>query len=164
MAVNRLSGSPIRRTLTRAALVCTAAAAALGLAGTDAMADSAAATFTLGQGDWWAGSSVSSSNTHLDFQSDGNLVLYANSGRVLWASGTDGRGVTHVDWSASGYVKLQDSNNNTLCTVGKLSPAAGGRAMVQDDGNLVFYRSNGSVAWASDTSGFAQGNTNYCYS
>ncbi|KJK58402.1 hypothetical protein [Saccharothrix sp. ST-888] len=167
MTANRITGSPLRKTLTRAAMVCTAAAAVIGLTGTNAMAagdwDATAANFTLNQPDWYAGNSANSSSANLVFQSDGNLVLYANDGRALWASGTYGQGVNHVDWSASGYIKLQH-DNDTICTIGKLNSAPGGRAVVQADGNFVFYQANGSPAWSSGTNGLSQGTADYCAS
>ncbi|MDH6129085.1 hypothetical protein [Kitasatospora sp. GP82] len=168
MTANRTTGSLLRKTVIRAATVCTAAVAVVGLAGTNAMAagdyDSTAAYFTAGQGDWYAGYNTNSSSVNLVFQSDGNLVLYTNDGsRALWASGSYGQGVNHVDWSQSGYIKLQH-DNDTICTIGKSNPAPGGHAVVQADGNLVFYRADGSAAWSSGTNGLSQGTANYCAS
>ncbi|MFJ1709815.1 hypothetical protein [Kitasatospora sp. NPDC088346] len=168
MIASRFTGSPLRKTLTRAAMVCTAAAAVVGLTGTNAMAggewDAPAADFTLNQSDWYPGASVNSSSVTLVFQGDGNLVLYSNNdGRALWASGSYGQGVNHVDWSASGYIKLQH-DNDTICTIGKLNSAPGGRAVVQSDGNFVFYRADGSAAWSSGTNGLSQRTVDYCAS
>lgn len=157
------------RPMLRAALVGTALAAAIGLTATDALADSAVATFTLSQPDWQLNTYVMENNVYssLYLQPDGNLVLYKEVNDVgvqaLWASGTNGRGVTHLDWSASGYIKLLNSSGGIVCTIGALSPSPGGRAVIQDDGNFVFYNTSGQATWASGTYRFSQGNLNYCY-
>ncbi|WP_371502585.1 hypothetical protein OG871_36035 [Kitasatospora sp. NBC_00374] len=66
--------------------------------------------------------------------------------------------MTHVDGSRSGYAKLLDASNNVVCTLGKLSPAPGGTVRIQDDGNVVFYDTNGNATWDTGTYGFQQGN------
>ncbi|WP_405015722.1 hypothetical protein OHV05_00425 [Kitasatospora sp. NBC_00070] len=169
MGISQLGGSWLRKAAVRTALVCTAAVTAVTASGTEAMAlagGSTAARFTLAQADWYPGASVSASYyTRLTFQSDGNLVLYALSDTQdwpLWASGTNGMGVTRVVWSQSGYVRLLNSSGGTVCTLGALSPAPGGTARVQNDGNFVFYDTDGDPTWASSTAGFATGNRNYC--
>ncbi|WP_052681793.1 hypothetical protein [Saccharothrix sp. ST-888] len=169
MILSKSGSSKARRRLGRAALVCAAAAGALGLTATTAMADASVATFTLAQPDWQAGQSGAGANnllTGLNFLDDGNLVLYGYDGETdypLWASGTSGKGVTHLDWSKSGYVKLLDASDNVVCTLGKLNPAPGGHAEVQDDGNFVFYDTNGNATWSTGTYGHRRGNMNYCY-
>ncbi|WP_159401194.1 hypothetical protein [Streptomyces sp. NRRL B-24484] len=168
MTARRSTATSLRAKAARAAMVCAAAVAALGLTTTQAMAggtwDAQAANFTLNQGDWYAGSFVNSSSAKLVFQSDGNLVLYSNDGgRALWASGSYGQGVNRMVWSASGYIKLQH-DNDIVCTIGKLDSAPGGRAMVQADGNFVFYRYDGSAAWSSGTYGLSQSTVDYCAS
>ena len=54
-------------------------------------------------------------------QQDGNLVLYKKDGSVIWASGTNGKGVAPY------------------------------RLIPQEDGNLVFYDGNYKPLWASNT-------------
>ncbi|MDH6129083.1 hypothetical protein [Kitasatospora sp. GP82] len=167
MTERQVPGPRLRKAGVRAALVGAAALIAVGLSGAEAMAqDSTAATFTLAQPDWYANTSVSSSSVTLELLSDGNLVLHTISdtdgGIRLWASGTGGRGVTHVDWSQSGYAKLLNASNNVVCTLGKLNPAPGGSVRVQDDGNMVFYDTNGNATWSTGTSN-GPGNLNYCY-
>ncbi|MFJ1709816.1 hypothetical protein [Kitasatospora sp. NPDC088346] len=168
MIFSKSGTSTARGRLWRAALVCTAAAGALGLTGTTAMADTSVATFTLAQPDWQTGQSAGSNNelTGLYFQADGNLVLYGFDGEVdypIWASGTNGKGVTRLDWSKSGYVKLLDSSGRIVCTLGALSPAPGGHADVQNDGNFVFYDTDGHATWSTGTYNHRRGNLNYCY-
>ncbi|BFV61196.1 hypothetical protein KCMC57_up63000 [Kitasatospora sp. CMC57] len=169
MGISQLDGSWLRRAAVRTALVCTAAVTAITASGTEAMAlpgGATAASFTLAQPDWYAGASVSASfYTRLTFQSDGNLVLYSVSDTQdspLWASGTYGMGVTRMVWSQSGYIKLVNSSGGIVCTIGALSPAPGGIARVQNDGNFVFYDTDGDPTWASGTDGHSYGNRNYC--
>ncbi|MGE7435364.1 MULTISPECIES: hypothetical protein [Kitasatospora] len=136
---------------------------------TTAMADASVATFTLAQPDWQAGGSGAGSNnllTGLYLLADGNLVLYGYDGEdqyPLWASGTSGKGVTTLDWSKSGYVKLMNSSGHIVCTMGALNPAPGGHAEIRDDGNFVFYDVNGNATWSTGTAGHHRGNMNYCY-
>ncbi|KJK58401.1 hypothetical protein [Saccharothrix sp. ST-888] len=169
MTASQFTGSRLRKAGVRAAGVCAAALIAVGLSGAEAMAldsGTTAATFTLAQPDWYANTSSSSSNVTLELWGDGNLVLHTVSdtdgGIPLWASGTSGRGVTHVDWSRAGYAKLLDASNNVVCTLGKLNPAPGGTVRVQDDGNVVFYDTNGNATWSTGTYN-GPGNLNYCY-
>ncbi|GAA2234330.1 MULTISPECIES: hypothetical protein [Kitasatospora] len=167
MTARQFPGSRLRKAGLRAAVVGAAALVAVGVSGTAAMAqDATAATFTLAQPDWYANTSVSSSSVTLELYNDGNLVLHTISdtdgGTRLWASGTSGRGVTHVDWSRSGYAKLLDASNHVVCTLGKLNPAPGGTVRIQDDGNMVFYDGNGNATWSTNTSN-GPGNLNYCY-
>ncbi len=76
----------------------------------------------------WASntSSVLSLPDYVQFQSDGNLVVYSVDYLFnfysAWASGTNGKGAT--------------------------------RLSLQDDGNLVIYTAAGKVLWASHTSGY----------
>jgi peptidoglycan/xylan/chitin deacetylase (PgdA/CDA1 family) len=87
----------------------------------------------------------------LTLQSDGNVVVYAAGGRVLWNSET---------WWAPGrpgpIVRLIMQADGNL--VGYSSPGTpvwhsgtyfypGARAVMQNDGNFVIYRANGSPAW-----------------
>ncbi|BFV61198.1 hypothetical protein KCMC57_up63020 [Kitasatospora sp. CMC57] len=171
MGISQLSGTWLRKAVVRTAVVCTAAITVITTSGTEAMAlpaGNTAANFTLPQPDWHAGDYAGNPDwtAWLTFQSDGNLVLYSRpdqrEDQPLWASGTNGMGVTRIIWSQSGYVKLINSSGGIVCTVGALSPAPGGVARLQSDGNFVFYDTNGSSTWASGTSGLAAGNRNYC--
>ena len=78
-------------------------------------------------------------------QADGNLVLYAPDGRVLWA--------TYRYASSARTVMQADGNLVTYAPDGRAvwwsgtwgNPGA--RLVIQDDGNLVIYRANGTAAW-----------------
>jgi hypothetical protein len=79
-------------------------------------------------------------------QSDGNLVVYARDGRVLWASGVHAPGARTTLQSDGNLVTYVGSrpvwNSRTWGN-------PGARLVMQDDGNLVLYRANGSAAWST---------------
>ena len=98
-----------------------------------------------------AGQSVQSNDGRfrLSMQSDGNLVLYHQGVRVLWASNTVGVRNPRLVMQPDGNLVVYDDTNRARWssnTVGK----AGARLVVQDDGNTVMYK--GSVAiWSTRT-------------
>jgi hypothetical protein len=97
------------------------------------------------------GMSVSSANGIYTFvmQGDGNLVLYTNAGRALWASNTVGSG-QFVIFQGDGNLVVYTADGHPVWA----SNTGGSGAtsfVVQDDGNLVLYKSGGAV-WASGTS------------
>lgn len=90
-------------------------------------------------------------------QSDGNLVLYAPDGRVLWASyryATAARTVMQGDGNLVTYA----GDGRAVWWSGTWSNP-GARLVVQDDGNLVIYRADGTAAWwtGMDTPNTLQG-------
>jgi hypothetical protein len=145
----------------KAGVIAALSATGLFLSTTNAFADTQAATFTASQPDWGPGTTVYSNSIHLTFQDDGNLVIYSNStGQALWASGTWGTGVDRLDWSAGDQaIDLYVGNNAwPLCKIAGYSGSY--RAMVQDDGNFVFYDRNGNATWATSWGWGSQ--YNYC--
>ncbi|PRY51913.1 D-mannose binding lectin [Geodermatophilus tzadiensis] len=81
------------------------------------------------------------------FQADGNLVVYAADGRVLWASNTYARDT---------YLTLQTDGNLVVYTHGghpvwdtRTWGARPGALVMQDDGNLVLYRADGAPVWST---------------
>ena len=168
-----------RSKFARAVAVCGVTAAATVLAVGNAYADTICAYFTYSQPNWLAGGpgphTWNSSSIILNFQSDGNLVIYARNsngteGKALWASGTayyqltpGTNPVTQLDWSSQGYISLQDANGNVVCNIGAMGPnyAPGGTAVLQDDGNFVFYDTNHVATWAT-WGGFYDWGTTYC--
>jgi hypothetical protein len=170
-----------RSTFVRAVSVCGIAAAATVLVASNAYADTTCAYFTLAQPNWAAGGpgphTWNSSAIILNFQSDGNLVIYLRNsngteGAPVWASGTAeseltaaGLGdlpVTQLDWSAAGEIFLEDTNGGNVCTIGiNGALAPGGSAVLQDDGNFVFYNTSHVATWAI-SGGFHDYGTNYC--
>ncbi len=98
-----------------------------------------------------AGQSVQSNDGRfrLSMQSDGNLVLYHQGVRVLWASNTVGVRNPRLVMQPDGNLVVYDDTNRARWssnTVGR----TGARLVVQDDGNTVMYQ--GSVAiWSTRT-------------
>jgi pimeloyl-ACP methyl ester carboxylesterase len=98
------------------------------------------------------GDSLASSNGlyHLVYQGDGNLVLYDDGGRPLWASHTDG--------SAPGVAVMQGDGNFVIYN-GYSDPIwhtathgyGGAYLEVGNDGNVVIYDASGSPLWATGT-------------
>lgn len=86
----------------------------------------------------------------LQFQNDGNLVLYRTGVAVLWASGTGATGI--------GAYMQRDGNLVIYTALGvplwatNTGGHAGAYLAVQNDGNLVIYW-QGNAIWASDTGG-----------
>ena len=97
------------------------------------------------------GTSATVCGYKFNFQRDGNLVLTNQSGQVLWATGTEGRGE---------ILRLQPDGNLVIYGGGRALWATntdgnyGAFFAIQSDGNLVIYRSDGQQAlWASNTDG-----------
>jgi CubicO group peptidase (beta-lactamase class C family) len=89
--------------------------------------------------------------SHLLMQSDGNLVLYRNdTGRALWASGTDGRSVDHAIMQNDGNLVCYTSSGQACWASGTFGNP-GAYAQLGDDGNLVVYSSAQASLWASNT-------------
>lgn len=103
--------------------------------------------------------SMTSSSVHLVFQCDGNLVLYRNSdGHAMWASGTTGFGHPNVlIFHEDGFINLSEGIADK-CQIG----TGGATAVVQDDGNFVFYGPGGNATWDTGTWGNRQGTVHGC--
>jgi hypothetical protein len=161
-----------RRIALRAAAVVGAAALVGAATAGSALAAVGAGTpvahFTLAQKNTTPGTIFSETSVannqwvdsyQLDFQADGNLVVYfnvhiqstgANTRTALWATGQNSN-VKQLDWSQSGYLKLENASGTALCTLGAGKPAPGGVAQLQQDGNFVFYTTGGTATWATGT-------------
>ena len=103
---------------------------------------------------------------YLTMQSDGNLVMYKNSGGVAWASNTARSGATKMLFQTDGNLVLYKSDGRTAvwssrtankCTAPNASPVIA----LQSDSNFVIYCKNPvmtmrpkfEVVWATNTSG-----------
>ncbi|GAA1983286.1 hypothetical protein GCM10009838_51220 [Catenulispora subtropica] len=138
-----------------------------------AHADTIVANFTLSFPDTYPGTTWYSGNFELTFQSDGNLVLYRwTDWKVMWATGTwgydGGKGpATRIDWSSSGWAQIYNKYGERICYLAHNNAnggpyAPGGRAMLQDDGNFVFYTTADQPNWSTGTYGGRVATNNYC--
>ena len=86
----------------------------------------------------------------LTMQSDGNLVLYGNDGKPVWATNTNGSGAVVCDMQHDGNLVLYNNKRVPIWA----SKTNGNHVLgltLQDDRNLVIYRSNGNPIWATGT-------------
>ncbi|MBB5121352.1 lectin [Streptomyces eurocidicus] len=142
-----------------AALLATAALAALTLAGQASAAPSdrtpaAAAQRIQASQTLYApfalnhNESVSSNTATLVMQSDGNLVVYDEFGRARWASRTVGQGWT-AQFQTDGNFVVYTRNGRAVWD-SKTAGHPGSRLAVQDDGNVVIYDGSQAI-WSTGT-------------
>ncbi len=87
----------------------------------------------------------------LEFQLDGNLVVSKRRDRkVLWASGTAGRG-TKLSVQSDGNVSIYDRANQPIWAT-NTDRNPGAFLSLQNDGNLVVYTPNKRPIFATNTS------------
>ncbi|MFY0577132.1 hypothetical protein ACN28S_24960 [Cystobacter fuscus] len=93
------------------------------------------------------------------FQSDGNLVHKDAQGTVLWTSNTAGLQAKSAHMQGDGNFVLYTTIEPTVGAA-VWATNTGGRPggsvflLVQDDGNVVLYDSNGVIPlWATNTGG-----------
>ena len=121
----------------------------------------AAATDTLVAGEQLAGGErLTSPNGaySLDVQPDGNLVLNAPGGRVLWHSWTWSNPGALLVLQPDGNLVLYSQTGRALFHTSTWG-SPGTRLVLQDDGNLVVYRSDGTPAWYTGMDRTAIGDT-----
>lgn len=85
---------------------------------------------------------------HLNFQSDGNLVLY-HGDRPLWATQTNGTYPTDLRMQPDGNLVLYGHGEAIWATNTGGNPGA--QLRIQNDGNMVLYAVNQRVIWATRT-------------
>jgi hypothetical protein len=90
----------------------------------------------------------------LTLQDDGNLVLYTDQNKAIWNSGTYGKNSKYLATDNS-KLTLYDMANNKIwqSSAGYLPSIYSANLVLQDDGNLVLYNSNGTYAWDTKTYG-----------
>jgi hypothetical protein len=89
----------------------------------------------------------------LVMQGDGNLVIYSQTNRALWASNTAGNPGAHAEFNGAGDLAVYASSGNRLWSTNTAGAAIGGTLTFQTDGNLVIRNDTGGVVWASNTFG-----------
>jgi hypothetical protein len=85
----------------------------------------------------------------LILQGDGNLVLYNEQWKPLWASWTVGKGGIYLVMQADGNLVIYDTNWVAVWN-SRTSGKSVSSLNMQDDGNLVIYNAKG-YTWASWT-------------
>jgi hypothetical protein len=83
-------------------------------------------------------------------QADGNLVLYNNSGRPLWASHTEGNPGAYLAMQSDGNLVVYSVSGQPLWSSGTAGNP-GDALQLQSDGNAVIYSSGGTALWATNT-------------
>jgi hypothetical protein len=122
----------------------------------------------------WSTNTSGNWGAKLTFQTDGNLVLYSATGAALWNTSTNSSGANQVALGDDGNVVVTASGTQKFTTnIGPLGSHKVGttiasnttlsagdylettdninRLIMQADGNLVLYSSNGKALWNSST-------------
>lgn len=87
----------------------------------------------------------------LDFQSDGNLVLYS-SGKATWSTGTNGKSAAKLYMQPDGNLVIYNTAGQPLWNSNTYGQG-NSTLVMQTDGNLVTYNSSGIATWNSGTYG-----------
>ncbi|MDN5275356.1 MAG: Curculin protein [Candidatus Saccharibacteria bacterium] len=91
-------------------------------------------------------------NYHLDFQTDGNLVLYSKT-KALWSSGTYQKNSAQAVIQLDGNLVISDFNDRAIWSSGTAGRGAS-ELLLQQDANLVIYTTASSTpTWSSGTAG-----------
>ncbi len=90
----------------------------------------------------------------LEMQSDGNLVLYNDSHKAIWQTGTSGNPGALADMQTDGNLVVYSAAGKALFGT-KTSGNPGAKLDVQSDGNLVIYSTAGKALWESKSTGKA---------
>lgn len=97
-----------------------------------------------------AGDLLVSASAKATMQSDGNLTISSNAGKVLWSSKTTGNPGATALFGADGNLVIRNAADTaTLWEAG--TAAAGGSAVLTDRGNLVVYNAQNQSQWSSGT-------------
>lgn len=85
---------------------------------------------------------------HLNFQNDGNVVLYHDD-RPIWAAQTNGTYPSELRMQPDGNFVLYGHGEAIWATNTAGNPGA--QIRIQNDGNMVMYSVNQRVLWATKT-------------
>ncbi|SEU13996.1 Serine protease, subtilisin family [Stigmatella erecta] len=91
-----------------------------------------------------------SGRAYLAHQTDGNVVLYGQSGAVLWNTFTWNQTTSTFVMQTDGNLVLYPSSMSAIWNTGTYGNS-GASLKVQDDCNLAVYSAGGSLLWASNT-------------
>ena len=84
-------------------------------------------------------------------QADGDLVLYCRE-KAIWSTKTYGQSIKHMVFQANGNIALM-KNDNTVAFRSSATSWQGNKLILQNDGNLVIYSSDGKPLWDTKTYG-----------
>jgi hypothetical protein len=87
----------------------------------------------------------------LVLQEDGNLVLYDQANQPVWATETDGQGVSRATMQQDGNLVLYSPEGAPVWASDTYGNS-GAYLVVQDDRNLVIYTAEDTPLWATNTS------------
>ncbi|HMF95002.1 MAG TPA: hypothetical protein VKE96_11940 [Vicinamibacterales bacterium] len=87
---------------------------------------------------------------YLQYQMDGNLVVYESGVGPIWASGTAGSSPGRLVMQGDGNLVLYDAASRVVAAT-NTGGHPGARLVMQDDGNLVIYAANGDAVWSTHT-------------
>jgi pimeloyl-ACP methyl ester carboxylesterase len=82
----------------------------------------------------------------LQYQSDGNLVLYRHGGIPIWASQTHGHSAGYAEMQGDGNFVVYDASTRPIWASGTTT-YGGAYLKVQDDGYIVIYEASGVPIW-----------------
>lgn len=99
-----------------------------------------------------AGQAIKSNDCRfrLQYNSDGNLVLYWTNVKALWASNTAGTSTNKVRMQSDGNLVVYNAAGTPVWSSGT-NGNTGAYLRVQNDGNVVIRKSNGVAIWATNT-------------
>ncbi|MEH0396258.1 FG-GAP-like repeat-containing protein [Streptomyces sp. NPDC019826] len=95
------------------------------------------------------GETLASASAKLTMQTDGNLAITSNAGKVLWSTGTTDAGATALLDTGGNLVVRNSADTANLWEAG--TSAAGGAAVLQDRGNFVVLNAQAQSVWSSGT-------------
>lgn len=90
-------------------------------------------------------------NYTLLYQGDGNLCLYNKAGKPIWATMTNGKASTTVQFQEDGNLVIY--NGKTPIWGAQCHNKGGSFFSLQNDGNLCIYTIDNKPIWATMTNG-----------
>ena len=82
-------------------------------------------------------------------QADGNLVIYCRE-KAIWSTKTYDQSIKHMVFQANGNIALM-KNDKTVAFRSPATSGQGNKLILQNDGNLVVYSSDGKSLWDTNT-------------
>ena len=84
-------------------------------------------------------------------QADGNLVIYCRE-KAIWSTRTSDQSIKHMVFQANGNIALM-KKDNVVAFRSSATSGQGNKLILQNDGNLVIYSSDGKSLWETRTYG-----------